>query len=284
MNPTITTARLRDIPVSVEACAAEIRQITTWTSVWDLTAPSSLRWKTTYEVFTLVGYSTDPLSVQDVRTEALRCFLAGGKLAPRTPDLVRDTTAAKDFPACLKVAASLPGITERVQLRVLGPRGILPRHIDPIESVPTVRFHIPITLPDGCSFFAWDAPDWAVDHCYEVCRAPGEVWFVHIFAEPHMIVNRSTTQRRDHLVVDKFLDDPLRQYLAQPPRTTASTASRRRTLRRACAPRSSTRRDRTRSPAWTRLYRGTAGRGRSRISMSADGCQAPPCWTSWKGL
>lgn len=214
MNPTITTARLRDIPVSVEACAAEIRQITTWTSVWDLTAPSSLRWKTTYGVFTLVGYSTDPLSVQDVRTEALRCFLAGGKLAPRTPDLVRDTTAAKDFPACLKVAASLPGITERVQLRVLGPRGILPRHIDPIESVPTVRFHIPITLPDGCSFFAWDTPDWAVDHCYEVCRAPGEVWFVHIFAEPHMIVNRSTTQRRDHLLVDKFLDDPLRQYLA----------------------------------------------------------------------
>jgi hypothetical protein len=111
----------------------------------------------------------------------------------------------------MAVADAMPGANERVRLLVLGPGGILPKHVDPHhadrwEDREIVRFHVPVIVPEGAVLLQWDRD--GVAHAFEPV---GSVRFLDA-SLPHLAVN-GTRSPRIHLVIDKFLNDELRAMM-----------------------------------------------------------------------
>jgi hypothetical protein len=211
--------RLEGIAVPRAACVAEVRAIpaTGWAQL-TMHRPGARNWPVAWWAHTLRGHSrraTDPHSATTWRFGP-----ATHGLSPEIPNEALHglffTDAAAASPACLAVAAAIPGESERIRVLRLGPGGILPKHRDPLhaprwEDRTLVRFHVPLIVPDGCCFFAWDRHG----QCHQICDPVGSIWFIDTDA-PHMAVNAST-EPRYHLVVDKFLDDELRERLVRLP-------------------------------------------------------------------
>lgn len=216
ISPTTWTGpigpvRLKSVRVDLTACHAEVRAVPDWSPLFMHQAGG--RWAVDWRAFSLRGYSDLPLDVYSPATRGHGAAARGEAVAPPTVTLpLVYTTAAAKFPHCLAVADQIPGASERIRINWLGPGGILPKHRDPFHSSrwedrTIVRFHVPLLVPDGCVFFAWDRRG----QCHQVCDPPGSVWFIDTDA-PHMAVNAST-EPRYHLVVDKFLDPELRGAL-----------------------------------------------------------------------
>jgi len=203
------------LPVRVDlgACQAEMTQIKEWGALQMYDG----KWVADWRAFSLVGYSKDPLDVQSPYTILSTERAQGRRGVNKTlhPTMLMETTAAVNFPACMEVAASLLGKNERVRINYVGPGSILPKHRDVLEGellVPweerkVIRFHVPILSGRGCVFIAWDR----LGGCHEICQPEGSVWYVDT-DQPHMVAN-GTKEGRYNLVVDKFLDQDLRDLL-----------------------------------------------------------------------
>ena len=216
----IGPVRLEAIEVPLAACAAEIAAVGPgrhWRSL-TMYQPGGDVWAAPWSAIALRGYSENPRNVHSPTTWKFAYAQMGAQVEmPRqSPRDLCLTTVAPAFPACLAVADAIPGESERIRINRLGPGGILPKHRDPLheprwEDRTLVRFHVPIVVPAGCVFFAWDRHG----QSHQVCDPSGSVWFIDTDA-PHMAVNAST-ESRYHLVVDKFLDDELRRCLEARP-------------------------------------------------------------------
>jgi hypothetical protein len=213
-GPVRLAGRRQPYQAPVAACAAEIQAIPAgaWTRL-TMHRPDAPIWRVAWSAHTLRGYSADARDAHSPTTRQFRAAAHGAVEIPeQRPEDLMLTTAAPAFPACLAMAERIPGRSERIRILQLGPAGIIPKHRDPLheprwEDRTIVRFHIPIIVPEGCVFFAWDRRG----QVHQICEPLGSVWFVDTDL-PHMAVNASLLARY-HLVIDKFLDDELRETL-----------------------------------------------------------------------
>lgn len=191
------------IAIDLDRIREEMAQIQTMTLVkqWEGEFVIEL------ESFALVGYKEDPLYIESPETEY---FVGAAPYKRSDPSMLVETRVAERFPACLAVAADIPGPNERVRVSRLKAGKVIAKHRDPHpkwEERYLVRFHVPIVYPELCVFIMWDR----VGRVHEVCRPDGSVWFIDTNL-PHMVVNGDSTDRYN-LVIDKFLSDELRQWL-----------------------------------------------------------------------
>lgn len=153
------------------------------------------------------------VGVHDGGWEGIALRAPGGD--PRTiyPDLtghrpIEDTPLLEAMPRTRDWLASLPARLGAVRFLRLAPGGSIRRHRDPDLGIDRgeVRLHAPIRTHPDVRFEVGGL---------RLVMAPDELWYAD-FGEEHEVRNPSPVARI-HLVIDAYLDEPLRDAIARAP-------------------------------------------------------------------